>query len=268
MKKFITVLVLTVLLGTLFTFTAAAATPAETEYDLSEYQPYDTEGATKIIIRLSDFGEEIHTWMFKENTVLTDVYIEDGITVIGSDCFSCCTSLKHVRLPETLKIISSGKSGAFDRAGLEEIYIPGSVENMGGESFRLCPLKKIVVGEGVDAFRSYSFEYCAPEEIVLPESIKTLDLEKMNTTNLVMHLPDNIERIYYINGKEIYVTEGSRTHEALIEYYKWMENSDKLGDNIILVPKSPQTGDSGIASAIIVLVAALGGMCLARKIRF
>lgn len=272
MKKVITALVLAVIFGALFTFAASASvdsrqTATEPEYDLSEYMPYDTEGATKIIIRLSDFGEKIPSSKFWNNTNITDVYIEDGITEIGSGCFYSCTALKHVRLPNTLKKLSDGKDGAFALTALEEIYIPGGVEDIESETFLACPLKRIVIGEGVEHLWSNSFKRCAPEEIILPESVKTIDTEKMYTNNLVMYLPDNIEKISYINGKKIYVTEGSKTHQALLECYKLVKGSDSLGDNIILLPKTPQTGDSNITSSVIVLLVAIGGIYLARKIK-
>lgn len=271
MKRIVTAFILAILFGALFTFTASASvdkssTPTESEYDLSEYLPYDTEGATKIIIRLSDFGEKIPSSKFWNNTTITDVYIEDGITEIGSSCFYGCSSLKNVRLPDTLKKFGDN-GGAFALTALEEIYIPGGVEGIDAETFLACPLKKIVIGEGVDSLWSGAFKNCAPEEIILPESIKTLDTEKMVTKNLVIYLPDNIEKINYIDGKEIYVTEGSKTHQALIECYELIKGSSSLGDNIILLPKSPQTADNGITASVIVLLAAIGCMCLARKIR-
>ncbi len=272
MKKVITALVLAVMFSVLFTFAASASVgkgsaSAKPEYDLSEYMPYDTEGATKIIIRLSDFGEKIPSSEFWSNKNITDVYIEDGITEIGSGCFDSCTSLKHVRLPATLKKIGDGRGGAFALTALEEIYIPGGVEDIESETFLACPLKKIVIGEGVEHLWSNAFKRCAPEEIILPESIKTIDTEKMYTDNLVMYLTDNIEKISNINGKKIYVTEGSKTHQALLECYKLVKGSDTLGDNIVLLPKSPQTGDNDITASVIVLLAAIGGMYLARKIK-
>lgn len=106
---------------------------------------------------------------FKENKNIYSVTFENGITEIecdyeafsgctalkevnfpssllslyGMDMFSGCTNLKSVILPDKLRIIGSS---VFARSGLEEIYIPKSVEEIFWSAFDGCnDLKKVYI---------------------------------------------------------------------------------------------------------------------------
>lgn len=190
--------------------------PEKPQYNPEDYSPYGTEGATKIIIRLSDFGENIPSGQFADNKEITDVYIDDGIKTIGSACFSGCTSLKTVRLPDSL--VSFGeKGGTFSGcASLESIYIPDGVEAIGDNEFMGCPLRSIYLGKSVSSLGIQAFFGAPLTEIKLPESLEMLCRSCLPFEQIkVLELPDNITSIWYLNCEAVFVKENSVTHEAL-----------------------------------------------------
>ena len=77
---------------------------------------------------------------------------------------------EHYEIPEgTLAI----ESGAFIRAKLTEIVIPGSVREIGADAFFCCEqLASVTISEGVEKFGNRTFWYCnGLKEIRLPRSL-------------------------------------------------------------------------------------------------
>lgn len=59
-------------------------------------------------------------------TAITSVIIEDGVTSIGWDAFSSCTSLKNVFIPKSVVLIKT--MAFFGCSGIKNIYFEGSAE--------------------------------------------------------------------------------------------------------------------------------------------
>ncbi len=72
---------------------------------------------------------------FNFQGVVTSLEISEGITEIGSYVFSGVDSLKSVSLPESLEKIGDM---AFYQSGIEYIYIPKNVSELGNMSFSDC----------------------------------------------------------------------------------------------------------------------------------
>ena len=100
---------------------------------------------------------------FNMCTSLTEVVISEGVaeTKCGSiskedvDCgaFMNCSSLKHVSIPGTMKVL--GKNTFKDCTALTEIMIPSSVTSIGEDAFDNCSKATIWVYEN-----SPAHEYC------------------------------------------------------------------------------------------------------------
>ncbi len=186
-------------------------------YDLSEYSPIGTEGATKIIIRYSDVGDTLDD-RFMGNETITDVYIEDGITTIAPYAFYECKSLKSVRLPRTLTDLGEGPPGkgggfVFYGCALESIYIPQGIKGMPEQNFSGNHLKDLVIPEGVEWLGAFCG---ANANTKLPSTLKYIGKDALPYGLEELDLPDNIEYIWYLDAKTVYVREGSTTHETLL----------------------------------------------------
>ncbi len=96
--------------------------------------------------------------VFTECYSLTQVTIEDGVTVIPREMFNYCSSLKTVTLPDTLTEISFG---AFKRSGLTSIVIPAGVKVISSRAFSDChELESVTLPEGLERLEDYAFEWC------------------------------------------------------------------------------------------------------------
>jgi len=100
--------------------------------------------------------ESIGGNVFKNQKLLRNVVICDGIKSISQEAFYNCNSIETLILPSTLTYIGNG---AFAKCELlESIDIPDTLENLGSEAFRDCKkiesitLTKQVTTIGVDIF--------------------------------------------------------------------------------------------------------------------
>lgn len=102
---------------------------------------------------------------------LKEVVIEEGVTEIGVDAFSVCTSLETVTLPESLQKIGEG---AFEYcSSLSEIRIPENVTVIGQRAFHCCKkLASVTIPAGVTEIDYATFSYCEElSTVVIPETV-------------------------------------------------------------------------------------------------
>lgn len=89
---------------------------------------------------------------FDSCPALEEVQLPDGLEIISG--FRDCTSLKEMKIPDSVKRISSE---AFYGSGLESVYIPKNVSNIGERSFVNCKnLKKIEISSENEHFYTSS----------------------------------------------------------------------------------------------------------------
>ncbi|MBR6579769.1 MAG: leucine-rich repeat domain-containing protein [Ruminococcus sp.] len=79
-------------------------------------------------VTLSDNLKRLPDSCFRSCTSLTSFEISDNITEIGDFCFSGCTSLTDLELNETVETLGDC---SFYMCGLEALYVPSSVEQLG-----------------------------------------------------------------------------------------------------------------------------------------
>lgn len=199
--------------------TVQTLTPEEPVFDLSEFSPIGTEGATKIIVRFADVGETLDT-RFSSNTEITDVYIEDGITQITKYAFYGCTSLKNIRLPKTLKTLGmDGLGGVFaECSSLESIYIPDGITGIEKETFYDCAsLKYVRLPNTLENIALWAFQGTSITSIKLPDSLKSIGRNALPSFLEALVLPDNVTYIFNVPAKVIYVKAGSVTQKTVLE---------------------------------------------------
>ena len=111
---------------------------------------------------------------FKDCKSLQKVEIEYTKN-IGESTFEGCTSLKSVKLPETLSAI---KDSAFSGCKtLQSIDIPNSVKEIGASAFSNCDtLESITIPANTDSISSNAFSGCTSlKEVKLSDTLKYID---------------------------------------------------------------------------------------------
>lgn len=97
------------------------------------------EVAGETVTRLSDS-------CFSGCTEITTVYLPDSLISIGNNAFSGCTSLRGIFLPDN--VIDIGACAFYGCKKLEAIRIPGSVCSIGDNAFDNCSYLTYIFFEG------------------------------------------------------------------------------------------------------------------------
>ena len=124
-------------------------------------------------IVLSENITKLGEYSLASNRKLKSLAIPAGVTEIPQSCFASDEGLTSITFASDFTSIGNG---AFYKAGMAEITIPGSCKTIGNNAFQLCPnLSKVTLGEGVETLNEGAFRECAKlTEINLPASLKTI----------------------------------------------------------------------------------------------
>ncbi len=102
-----------------------------------------------------------------ENTPITSVIIEDGITAIGDYSFAYCNNLSKITFPETLQTI--GSHSFFENRKYSEITLPKNVTSIGTYAFaRGYALKKLTIPDSVQTIGESAF-YRGSDKDTVPD---------------------------------------------------------------------------------------------------
>lgn len=127
---------------------------------------------------------------------LKEVVIEEGVTEIGVDAFSVCTSLETVTLPESLQKI--GEKAFSYCTSLKTINIPASVNVIGPKAFFFCKsLTSIDIPEGVMEISYATFGYAENLTAVnIPASVTRIgDFAFQNCGFTSMDVPATVKEL-------------------------------------------------------------------------
>jgi len=106
---------------------------------------------------------ELEAFMFSGCDKLETVILPDSMTTIGVCAFDSCSSLREIKLPESLRFIHYM---AFFGAGLETLTIPENVEWIGGGAFGYCTdLTEIILKPTVPPGMELPVPYSEPYQI-------------------------------------------------------------------------------------------------------
>ena len=127
---------------------------------------------------------------------LKEVVIEEGVTEIGVDAFSVCTSLEKVTLPESLQKI--GEKAFSYCTSLKTINIPDSVNVIGPKAFYFCKsLTSINIPEGITEIGYATFCYAENLTTVnIPASVTRIgDVAFQNCGFTSMNVPATVKEL-------------------------------------------------------------------------
>ena len=187
------------------------------------YQVKNEDGGVKIVKYLGEGGEvvipeqiggktvvEIGDGAFRSCTGLTSVSIPGCVEDIGDEAFYNCSELRSVTIYDGVREIGDM---AFGGTAVRGIYIPPSVDDIGGGAFNNESLESIEVDENnrdfceVDGilYDKYMTKlYCYPCKIIaegytVPNSVREIEeYAFLDCTGLkTLELPDSIAEIEY-----------------------------------------------------------------------
>lgn len=163
-------------------------------------------------VNLSNTLNVIGNYAFKGCTKLKNINIPSSLTVIGDYAFSNSFNVAdnvELTLPETLKTIgrfvfADAKlkkitilgnitvvpSNAFKTCTAEEIILPDSITEIQDNAFRYTyKLKNMNIPKSLKKIGSYAFTYSFDKEsnveLIMPESLKSIDAYSFSNTNIV-----------------------------------------------------------------------------------
>ena len=111
---------------------------------------------------------------FSSCSSLTTVEIPDSVTSIGDYAFSYCSSLTTVEIPDS--VTSIGNSAFFNCSSLTTVEIPDSVTSIGSSAFSGCiALTKVEIPDSVTSIGSSAFSGCiALTKVEIPDSVTSI----------------------------------------------------------------------------------------------
>ena len=111
---------------------------------------------------------------YLSNNAMTEAYIRDCVTSIGSNAFFKCSSLTSVTIPNSVTSIGSN---AFSHcSGLTSVTIPDSVTNIGSMAFASCSsLTSVTIPDSVTSISDFAFEFCTSlTSVTIPNSVTSI----------------------------------------------------------------------------------------------
>ena len=173
-------------------------------------------------------------WLADYVSVIRQVKVEEGITVLKRAAFYEATSLQQVNLPNSLLVI---EDACFEHCtSLKQIIIPDSVHTIGADAFKSSGLEKVYLSNSLKTLSANLFANCHNlMEITIPASVTSVEeMVFSNTTGIINRKMDSIrflgdapaftDSTFSQLTVNIYVPEGNPTWTAAVmkNYGGWV----------------------------------------------
>ena len=127
---------------------------------MAGYAPWYSHKTQIVAIVISNGVTSIGVQAFSYCSSLTSVTIGNSVTSIGEEAFSYCSSLTSVTIPDS--VTSIGEAAFYDCDHLTRVTIPDSVTSIGTNAFYQCSsLTSVTIGNSVTSIGEYAFYYCS-----------------------------------------------------------------------------------------------------------
>lgn len=143
-------------------------------------------------------------------TKLKQVFIEDGLTILGPEMFMSCDEMERIVLPESIKYIP--EKMFYGCKALKDIKLPSNLTGIGDSAFFRCEsIEKIELPFTLIGLRDDTFSDCySLSEVIIPEGVTVISsrcfarcdqLKKLRIPATIQHIDDNA----FIDCYELYL---------------------------------------------------------------
>ena len=110
---------------------------------------------------------------FYNNTYLTSVKLQEGLTTLGSAAFEDCVNLKSIAIPTT---ITTWDINTFKGTGLTLVTLPEGLTMLGESAFENCTslTGTVTIPSSITSFGKYAFKGSGLTSVVLSDKLTTL----------------------------------------------------------------------------------------------
>jgi hypothetical protein len=134
---------------------------------------------------------------FADAKFLTEIYLPECATGIGSYAFRGCNSLASIHIPDNVTAIDAW---AFQGChSLTSIHLPDGFTTFGHRTFQDCTsLTDINIPDGVTTIESGLFANCSSlTNIHIPDGVTSIDFDAFEDCRLLttIHIPDGVRSI-------------------------------------------------------------------------
>lgn len=142
---------------------------------------------------------------------LVDVYIPDGVKIIGNSALATNKKIKNVILPDSVTQIEKGAFGSC--YALENVKFSNNLQTIGQSAFSNCTsLKDIEIPNGATSIASHAFDGCTElSSVTIPDSTTTIGsraffgCSKINTLVLGKGIKEiGVRAFQYYNPAYVY----------------------------------------------------------------
>lgn len=145
---------------------------------------------------------KIHSSAFRGNKYIEYVYIPNSVDVIDGSAFKE-SSIKEVRLPETLKKIEAQTFSECTK--LENLILPETIEEIGGSAFWNCYNFAVNLPSKIKKIETYAFYYNSTQYLKIPKSVEYIGdraFARNNSLDIII-IEDSDESL--VIGKDCFI---------------------------------------------------------------
>lgn len=214
LKKYISVVLATIMTATSVTFVNTTSVFADT-----------SESTTATVVETGDCGDNVkysldsdgvltisgsgnmknfnhntasYTSPFRNNSSIKKVIIENGVTSVGKESFEYCSGITSVEIPNSVTDI--GESAFSMCTGITSIAIPDSVTSIGKSAFYQNSITSVEIPDGVTILEESVFMNCSKlKSVKMPKNLEYImdyvfsgcsSLEDIEIPSSVGHIGD------------------------------------------------------------------------------
>ena len=196
---------------------------------------------------------------FYRESVLKRIYIENGVTSIGSTMFEYCVNLTFFEIPNS--VTSIGDYAFYGCTSLKSVTIPNGVNSIGTYAFEDCTsLTSVTIGNSVTSIGGSAFEDCTSlKSVTIPDSVTSIgssafsgctSLTSVTIRNSVTSIGDYA--FYFCDSLTSVTIGNSVTSIGDYAFYNCVRlTSVTIGNSVTSIGKSAFGGCTRLTSVII-----------------
>ncbi|MBO4738643.1 MAG: leucine-rich repeat domain-containing protein [Bacteroidales bacterium] len=145
----------------------------------------------KTDIFISEGIKIIGRFACSDQDMIKRLTLPDSVEIIGESAFNDCDNLKDVVLPKRMKII---EESAFEGCDIDVVNFPEGIEVASAFCFNYNFLEQINLPIGLQVIEDGAFRFSCAEEIIIPEGVERIEDENFMGTEKII-FPSTLREI-------------------------------------------------------------------------